>query len=85
MKIWIVDAFSDKPFTGNPAAVTIVEEFPSEDMCQRIAAEINLPETAFLKPLGPNHFHIRCLLLLQKSNFVAMELLLQHIFYFKKK
>jgi predicted PhzF superfamily epimerase YddE/YHI9 len=59
MKIWTVDAFTDKPFAGNPAAITIVDEFPSNDMCQKIAAEMNLSETAFLKPMGPDHFHIR--------------------------
>ena len=59
MKIWTVDAFTDKPFAGNPAAVTIVESFPSNEICQNIAAEMNLSETAFIKPLGKNHFHIR--------------------------
>jgi PhzF family phenazine biosynthesis protein len=59
MKIWTVDAFTDKPFAGNPAAVTIVEDFPTDDRCQKIAAEMNLSETAFLKPLGVDHFHIR--------------------------
>ncbi|MBX9786088.1 MAG: PhzF family phenazine biosynthesis protein [Alphaproteobacteria bacterium] len=59
MKIWTVDAFTDKTFAGNPAAVTIVEEFPSDEMCQKIAAEMNLSETAFIKPLGSSHFHIR--------------------------
>ncbi|MBA3813967.1 MAG: PhzF family phenazine biosynthesis protein [Alphaproteobacteria bacterium] len=59
MKIWTADAFTNKPFAGNPAAVTIVQEFPSDDTCQKIAAEINLSETAFLKSLGPDHFHIR--------------------------
>jgi len=38
MKIWTVDAFTDKPFAGNPAAVTIVDEFPLDEMCQKIAA-----------------------------------------------
>lgn len=59
MRIWTVDAFTDKPFAGNPAAITIVDEFPSDDMCQKIAAEMNLSETAFLKSIGPDHFHIR--------------------------
>lgn len=59
LKIWTVDAFTDKPFSGNPAAVTIVQDFPNDDICQKIAAEMNLSETAFLKPLGTNHFHIR--------------------------
>jgi PhzF family phenazine biosynthesis protein len=59
MKIWTVDAFTDKPFAGNPAAVTIVDQFPSGEICQKIAAEMNLSETAFIKPLGPDLFHIR--------------------------
>lgn len=59
MKIWIVDAFTDKPFEGNPAAITIIDEFLSDEMCKKIAAEMNLSETAFLKPMGPDHFHIR--------------------------
>jgi PhzF family phenazine biosynthesis protein len=59
MKIWIVNAFTDKPFSGNPAGVMIVEDFPIDEMCQNIAVEMNLSETAFLKPLGTDHFHIR--------------------------
>lgn len=59
MKIWTVDAFTSKPYSGNPAAVTIVNEFPSDEICQKIAAEMNLSETAFVKPLENNHFHIR--------------------------
>ncbi|EKE09791.1 MAG: hypothetical protein ACD_16C00105G0004 [uncultured bacterium] len=59
MKIWTVDAFTDKPFAGNPAAVTIGDNFPSDEICQKIAAEMNLPETGFVKPLKPDHFHIR--------------------------
>lgn len=59
MKIWTVDAFTDKPFQGNPAAVTIIDEFPSDEICLKIAAEMNLSETAFIKPLGEDLFHIR--------------------------
>ncbi len=59
MKIWIVDAFTHRPFAGNPAAVTIIDEFPDDEVCQKIAAEMNLSETAFIKRLNPNHFHIR--------------------------
>lgn len=58
-EIWIVDAFSSKPYAGNPAAVMIVDEFPA-DMAQ-IAAEMNLSETVFIKQLAQNHFHIRWL------------------------
>ena len=59
MKIWTVDAFASKPFAGNPAAVAIVDEFPSDETCKLIAAEMNLSETAFVKSLNKNHFHIR--------------------------
>ncbi len=56
-KIWIVDAFAHAPYTGNPAAVMVVDEFP-EDM-QQIAAEMNLSETVFVKKQGLDHYHIR--------------------------
>lgn len=59
MKVWIVDAFTDRPFSGNPAAVAIVDEFPDDETCQKIAAEMNLSETAFIKMLNQNHFHLR--------------------------
>ena len=45
-----VDAFADRPFTGNPAAVMPLEEWLSDAMLQAIAAENNLSETAFLVP-----------------------------------
>jgi PhzF family phenazine biosynthesis protein len=59
MKVWIVDAFASKPYTGNPAGVMIVPEFPDDEVCAKIAAEINLSETAFVKPLDEGTFHIR--------------------------
>ena len=45
-----VDAFADRPFTGNPAAVMPLEEWLDDDVLQAIAAENNLAETAFLVP-----------------------------------
>ena len=48
-KIYIVDAFTDKPFSGNPAAVCILQEFKSDEVLQKIAAEMNLSETAFVR------------------------------------
>lgn len=59
MKIWTVDAFTSKLFSGNPAAVMIMDEFPSDETCQKIATEMNLSETAFVKPLGSHCFHLR--------------------------
>ena len=43
-----IDAFADRPFTGNPAAVMPLEQWLDDDLLQRIAAENNLSETAFL-------------------------------------
>lgn len=48
MKYYLVDAFTDRLFAGNPAGVCVCESWPSDEMMQRIAGENNLPETAFL-------------------------------------
>lgn len=48
IKMYQVDAFTDKLFTGNPAAVCILDEWLKEDIMQSIAAENNLAETAFV-------------------------------------
>lgn len=58
MKIFQVDAFADKIFTGNPAAVCPLEEWPSNAAMQSIALENNLSETAFFVPSG-DFFDIR--------------------------
>jgi len=49
---WIIDAFTDRLFTGNPAAVVLPEKFPADALMQQIAAENNLSETAFAVPEG---------------------------------
>ena len=46
-KIYQVDAFTDKIFSGNPAAVCPLEEWLSDELMQKIALENNLAETAF--------------------------------------
>ena len=48
MRITQVDAFTDRPFTGNPAAVAVLSDLPSEAWLQDVAREMNLSETAFL-------------------------------------
>lgn len=45
---FIVDAFTNKPFGGNPAAICILAKEKSEQWMQAVAAEFNLSETAFL-------------------------------------
>ena len=53
LRLWTVDAFTDTPFAGNPAAVCIIDKY-DEKLCQKIAAEMNLSETAFLVPIYDN-------------------------------
>jgi len=45
-----VDAFTEQPFKGNPAAVCILQEPAPDEWMQQLAAEMNLSETAFLLP-----------------------------------
>lgn len=47
-----VDAFADRPFTGNPAAVIPLDAWLDDTTLQAIAAENNLSETAFIVPAG---------------------------------
>jgi PhzF family phenazine biosynthesis protein len=47
IQLYQVDAFTDRVFGGNPAAVCILEEWPEDSLMQAIAAENNLSETAF--------------------------------------
>ncbi len=57
--IFIIDAFSDRPFGGNPAAVCILRQTIDAGRMQRIAAEMNLSETAFLTPLQGDVWALR--------------------------
>ncbi|MDC3086955.1 PhzF family phenazine biosynthesis protein [Paracoccaceae bacterium] len=62
--IYQVDAFSKKVFSGNPAAVCILDEWLSDKVMQGIASENNLSETAFInmntQPLGIRWFTPEC-------------------------
>lgn len=58
IRMYQVDAFTDKLFGGNPAAVCLPDKPLSEQLMQAIAAENNLAETAFVLPEG-NDFSIR--------------------------
>ncbi|XP_014381849.1 phenazine biosynthesis-like domain-containing protein isoform X2 [Alligator sinensis] len=49
--VFIVDAFTAEPFGGNPAAVCLLHSDLDEDMHQKIATEMNLSETAFIRTL----------------------------------
>jgi len=50
IRIVQVDAFTNKPFAGNPAAVCVLREAPDEKWMRDVAREMNLSETAFLVP-----------------------------------
>ncbi|MCW8892022.1 MAG: PhzF family phenazine biosynthesis protein [Deltaproteobacteria bacterium] len=58
LKIFQIDAFANRPFEGNPAAVCPLQEWLSDQMMQSIAEENNLSETAFFVPQDGG-FHIR--------------------------
>ncbi|WIV12587.1 PhzF family phenazine biosynthesis protein [Proteiniborus sp. MB09-C3] len=57
--IYQVDAFTDKPFGGNPAGVVPDAKNLSEQDMQNIANEMNLPETAFIKKIAKDCFEVR--------------------------
>ena len=61
MKYFIVDAFTDQPFGGNPAGVVLLDNqtFPQEDLMLKIAAELRYSETAFIRRHSANEFTIR--------------------------
>jgi predicted PhzF superfamily epimerase YddE/YHI9 len=55
MEIVVVDAFTDRPFAGNPAAVCRLTGPVDEGWMKNLAREMNLSETAFLLPEGDGH------------------------------
>lgn len=56
----IVDAFvTGRPFSGNPAGVLLLEEFPDSGWMQGVANELQQAETAFLVPTGDAAFQLR--------------------------
>jgi PhzF family phenazine biosynthesis protein len=59
LPLYQVDAFTSTIFSGNPAAVIPVPDFPADEVMQNIAAENNLSETAFVTIRGKGKFAIR--------------------------
>jgi PhzF family phenazine biosynthesis protein len=51
-RYFVVDAFTDRPFAGNPAAVVPLPAWRPDDWLQNVALEMNLSETAFFVPTG---------------------------------
>jgi len=58
LPLYQVDAFTGALFSGNPAAVCLLEDWPDDVLLQSIAAENNLSETAFCVPRGDD-FELR--------------------------
>lgn len=58
MRTFIVDAFTNKPYTGNPAGVCISDAPLAEELMQKIAREVNHSETAFVTPAN-NSYSLR--------------------------
>ncbi len=57
--LYQVDAFTNRVFGGNPAAVVPLDAWLAEGQLQAIAAENNLSETAYFVPLPEDRFHLR--------------------------
>jgi PhzF family phenazine biosynthesis protein len=61
LDLFQVDAFTDRPFAGNPAAICLLDQPGDARWMQDVAREMNLSETAFLHPMGDDRdgFHLR--------------------------
>ena len=59
LKLWQVDAFAERVFEGNPAAIVPLEAWLDDALMQRIANENNLAETAFLVRKGDGRYGLR--------------------------
>jgi PhzF family phenazine biosynthesis protein len=57
-ELYIVDAFTNERFKGNPAAICLLEEPQPESWMQQVASEMNLSETAFIVP-GADSYDLR--------------------------
>ena len=79
--IYYVDAFTDKLFSGNPAAV-IFSEINDEKLMQKVAAENNLSETAFIREEN-GIYHIRWFAPLCEIDLCGHATLASAFIYFK--
>lgn len=57
--LYHADAFTDRPFAGNPAAVCVLEQDRDDTWKQAVAAEMNLSETAFVRPMEEGGFALQ--------------------------
>ncbi|KAK7277657.1 hypothetical protein RJT34_22672 [Clitoria ternatea] len=59
VKYYVVDAFTDSAFKGNPAAVCFLEDERDDKWLQAVAVEFNISETCYLTRIAHNHFRLR--------------------------
>ena len=59
MRQYVVDAFTDKVFAGNQAAICVVDEWPDNALMQDITIENNFSETAFVRQLDDGRYYLR--------------------------
>jgi PhzF family phenazine biosynthesis protein len=57
--LYLVDAFTDRPFSGNPAGVCILDSSRDDGWMQAVAGELNQAETAFLTKRPDGDWHLR--------------------------
>ena len=59
--VYIVDAFTEEPLSGNAAGVVLLkkDEFPDEKICIKAAAELKHSETAFVREVGESEYQIK--------------------------
>lgn len=90
LTIYQIDAFAEKAFEGNPAAVVPLQEWLPDEIMQNIALENNLSETAFFVHLEHN-FHIRWFTPLAEvdlcghATLATAHVLFNHLNYGKKE
>jgi len=61
VRLRTVDAFTDRPFTGNPAAVLVLDDAPSDEWMSAVTRETGVPDTGFVirEALADADFRIR--------------------------
>ena len=59
LPLYTVDAFTSRPFSGNPAAVVLLRDAIADETMRSIAAEMNLSETAFVLPSTGGRYRLR--------------------------
>jgi PhzF family phenazine biosynthesis protein len=82
LTLYQIDAFTNKVFGGNPAAVIHLEKWIDEDVMQKLALENNLSETVFFVPVKDNEYEIRWFTPLSEINLCGHATLASaHVLY----